>query len=87
MQCWFLIWYCSGRIHFEGQKFQDEEDEDCGGECGSVAGPCGFGEKAPGASFVMAAFAVFITDFLILLHFLNLLSSLCCSLLYIVTQM
>ncbi len=57
-----------GPIHFEGQKFQDEEEVRQGEE-GAEAGDCCFGEKAPGVSFVMAALADFLTDFLIALHF------------------
>jgi hypothetical protein len=57
-----------GPVHFEGQKFQEEETEGCG-EDGVEPGVCCFGEKAPGMSFVMAALANFCTDFLIALHF------------------
>jgi hypothetical protein len=57
-----------GPIHFEGQKYQDEEEvghvED-----GVEAVGCCFGKKAPGESFVMATLADFLTDFLIALHF------------------
>ncbi len=57
-----------GPIHFEGQNVQEEEEEGHG-EAGAEAGDCCFGEKAPGASFVTVAFADFLTDFLICLHF------------------
>jgi len=55
-------------VHFEGQNVQEEEDEGRG-EAGAEAGVCCFGEKAPGASFVMVALADFLTDFFICLHF------------------
>ncbi len=43
-RCW--IQNCSNFVHFEGQKFQEEEKDGCGEE-GAVAGACCFGEKAP----------------------------------------
>ena len=58
----------SGTAYFEGQNVQEEEDEGRG-EAGEEAGGCSFGEKAPGASFVTVAFADFLTDFFICLHF------------------
>ncbi len=45
-------------VHFEGQNFQDEEDVVCGDE-GAVAGLAGFGEQAPGASFVTGLWQIF----------------------------
>ncbi len=57
-----------GPIYFEGQKFQDKEHEGRGDDGVEAGGGC-FGEKAPGASFVMAALADFCTDFLIVLDF------------------
>ena len=57
-----------GRVHFEGQNVQEEEDEGHG-EAGAEAGVSCFGEKAPGASFVTVALADFLTDFFICLHF------------------
>ncbi len=68
LQFWCLIWNCSNLIHFEDQKFQEEE-EDGHGEEGVVAGAGYFGEKAPGASFVTAALADFLMNFCITLHF------------------
>jgi len=65
----YLIRHCSGPAHFDGQKFQDKEDEEGGGDHGSVAGPGAFGEKAPGVSLVTAVLADYLTNFLILLHF------------------
>ncbi len=57
-----------GSIYFEGQKFQDEEDEGRGDDDVEAGGGC-FGEKALGASFVTAALADFCTDFFIVLDF------------------
>jgi len=57
------IRHCLGPVHFEGQNFTAEEEEG-GGEDSAEAGACCFGEKAPGASFVMVALADFCTDFL-----------------------
>jgi hypothetical protein len=62
----FWIQHCSTLVHFEGQNFQKEEKEVCGDK-GVVAGLGCFGKKAPGASFVTAAFADFLTDFCIVL--------------------
>jgi hypothetical protein len=67
-QCRSWVRHCIGPVHFEGQNFQDEED--VSGDEGVVAGAAGFGEKAPGASFVTAAFADLRTDFRIVLLFL-----------------
>ncbi len=67
-QCRCRIRHCIGRIYFEGQNFQDEE-EVVGGDKGAIAGGVGFGEKAPGISFVMVAFADLRMDFRIFLHF------------------
>ncbi len=64
----FRIQHCEGPIHFEGHKFQDEEDLGQGDEGVEAGGGC-FGEKAPGTSFVTAALVDFRTDFLIALHF------------------
>jgi len=47
----FRIQQCEGPIHFEGHKFQDEEDVGQGDEGVEAGGGC-FGEKAPGMSFV-----------------------------------
>jgi len=57
-----------GPIYFEVLNVQEEEDEGRR-EAGAEAGGCCFGEKAPGAIFVMVAFMDFLTDFLICLHF------------------
>ncbi len=55
-------------VHFEDQNFQYEEEVvTC--EEGSIAGGADFGEKAPGTSFLTAAFADFLTDLRIDLHF------------------
>jgi hypothetical protein len=68
-----------GPVHFEGQNFHDEEDVVLGDE-GAVAGQAGFGEKALSASFVTAALADFLTDFLIVLHFCLISWVACCIL-------
>jgi hypothetical protein len=57
-----------GPVHFEGQKFQDEEEVGRGEDAAEAWGCC-FGEKPPGAGFVTAALADFHMDFLIDLHF------------------
>ena len=57
-----------GPVHFEGQKFQDEEEVGRG-EDGAEAGGCCFCKKAPRARFVTAALADFHMDFPIALHF------------------
>ena len=60
--------HCFHLAHFEDQNFQDEV-EVVGGEEGAVVEVEALGEKAPGASFVTAALADFLTDLHIDLHF------------------
>jgi hypothetical protein len=45
LKCLFLVHYCFSCIYFDGQKFQEEEDE-CRGDEGAVAGLGCCGEKA-----------------------------------------
>ena len=59
---------CFNCIYFEDQNFQDKVEVVGGDEC-AVVEVEGFGENAPGASFVTAALVDFLTDLRIDLHF------------------